>query len=270
MGGGMDPSLQNQDAMIMQVAQAIKKANPTIDDATLFEAVKLRLGLMGNLATAIKPQIAMYDTQARVGAQERGQDMNYDARIAAINEHKQENAARIQAGIDKAQFIQSEIDSRFKDKTISDSQRVARADRVRVIVGQLNAAKSTLDALIGGGVDPSDPRYAQAQKQVDDAMGKLDILSNAMGLSGDSSSSVEGGGGVGNAGSRSSPPTNTKGPIAPGSRPTQATNELPLPSAMQSLKEGESVQADDGSTWVRRGAKLVRKLSAKKPLPKAA
>lgn len=203
--GGLpqDLTLQGQLNIIGQVAQAIKAQNPGIDPATLFEATKAQIGLIGSLSQAqrqqiiytadqLKAQTSRENTQDRVGAQERGQDIGAQSRadVANINADSREKVAaghdatsransadRIADADRRLDQTQAAINAR-QDKSLQGrASTKAQTERLALLRTKLSQAKQKKAAIDAQGGDDT-----QAQKSVDDAYNQiLDFQTKVMG-----------------------------------------------------------------------------------------
>ena len=174
----------------LSIAKEIKSRNPGIDPQTLFQATEQVINLSKGLDPALRQQAQVVvqnmkdqtsrantadrdktstdNTDKRVGATERGQDINSSTRLQVAGE--QANAA-----MQRAQFIQSQLTQRSQSGQASKAQLQAGTDRIKTITAQLTNANRTLATLknsVTGAVDDNDPRVKQAEAQVQDAQKK--------------------------------------------------------------------------------------------------
>lgn len=185
---GQDLSPQAQMGLITQIAQSIKQRSPGIDPATLFEAVKQQISLMGALSQTQKQQLVLAtdqiksqvqmrgqdvsaaNTQARVGAQERGQDVsraNTKDRIAA---QIQTTNARIADADQRLNATQQYINARQDKSLVGRAGAKAQTERLGLLRTQLAQAKQGLSQAVAGG---DAAKIAAAQQSVDQAYGRI-------------------------------------------------------------------------------------------------
>lgn len=195
--GGQDLSPQAQLNIIGRIASNIKARNPNVDDATLFEATKAQIGLLGAFSQSQKQQlvfaadtlkasvqergqdVSRQNTQARVGAQERGQDIsarNTDVRaktsIANTN-------ARIADADRRLTETQNAINARQANTLGDKAKKQAITQRAAMLKTELSQAKQKLAAANQSG---DQGQIDQAQKAVDNAYNRiLDLQTKAMG-----------------------------------------------------------------------------------------
>lgn len=212
---------QSQDPtkLVMQLAQEIKARNPGISPTDLFYATEQVINLSKGVdptlrlqamyyAQAIRQQIAQQSNQTReniagenIGSREKIAGENIAGRQSVANTNV---AGRLQAvatqgqnAMARTQFIQGQLNDRFKAGQGNQAQRAAAQERVRAITAQLNNANKLLATLKNsttGQVDENDPRVKQAESQVQDATRKLDQLQKALNLPAQGQPAPAGGG----------------------------------------------------------------------------
>jgi hypothetical protein len=198
-------SPERMEYMREQITDAIKKKNPDLDDATTSEAVDDFIGSLTKMRQLMAPQAAVVvqqeraqtserNTDAHIGAQERGQDMAATGRQASLQAAADREHVAITAraaaqdkalAASKAKFEegQTNIESRLKERlganwatsATGQASRQLKASRQR-ITDQMNAYKSSK----GGVVPDGDKQWDALTKQLDqvDAQ-QANLLKNA-------------------------------------------------------------------------------------------
>lgn len=161
--GSPDMSPEGEMQVIAQIARAIKTQNPDIDGPTLFEAVKQHISLLGALsatqkqnlifaANQLRADVSRENTQDRVAAQLRGQDIgaqNVDKRVGAQRDiaagHDATSRAnamdRIAAAEANLKFTQDNINRRFAAGQGTKEQKAAAQERLALLKTNLAQAK---------------------------------------------------------------------------------------------------------------------------------
>lgn len=251
---GVDPNSQQFDpfAKVMQIAAQIKQNNPGIDPQTLFAAVGDMVKLSQGVAPDMRSQM-MYAAQMMRGyLTERGQNMTYQARMAQIANSAQQSQARIQAANQRTTYIQNNITQRFQQGQFDKKAASAARDQLGDASAKLKVATNNYNQLLAdmrAGVEPAqsddgsgnmvpNPKFAAAQKALDDALGNFDSVSQS--LAGQAT-----GGGA---------PAPTSGQAQ-----TNIPDSIPLPKSLQGLREGEHTDKDqNGIVWMRKGDTLQK------------
>lgn len=203
--GGLPTELttEGQLGIIQKIAQTIKAQNPGIDPATLFEATKQQIALLGGLSAtqksdlaltleAIRSQTSQANTAARVYATERGQDIGAASRenVANIGARSREavgaghdaasranTADRIADADSRLAKTQAAINARQDKSILGRATTKAQTERLAMLRTKLSQAKQKLAAALAAGGDTT-----QAQKGVDDAYNQiLDFQTKVMG-----------------------------------------------------------------------------------------
>lgn len=186
---------------VMSIAQEIKSRNPNIDPQTLMLATSRIIDMSKGLAPALrqgaqvvvqqmKDATSRGNTDARVGATERGQDMqsgNVDKRIGSNEKiaagHDATNLQRVaQSGADAMARTQANIasaDQRAAQGVWSREKTAAYKERAQAASVKLRTATSALTALTNAGVKPDDPRVAKAAKDIEGAKSEMDRVNKA-------------------------------------------------------------------------------------------
>lgn len=235
---------------VMSLAKEIKSRNPGIDPQTLFQAVSQTIDLSKGLAPALRQgaQVVVQqmrdatsraNTGDRVGATERGQDMqqeNVGTRTASNEKiaggHDATSLQRVaQQGQDAMARTQASVtaaNQRAASGAMSRAQLTAYKERANAAGVKLKAANTRLTALIGAGTKPDDPRVAAATRDITSAVSELDRVNKAAKMDDGSQST----------------------PQAPGSTPADASRRGPAPAMLKGKPiwpEGGKWVFEDGS-----------------------
>ncbi len=204
-GGGqqMDPALDPMAGMkaVMSIAREIKSRNPGIDPQTLMLATDRVINMSKGMAPALRQQAAVViqqmkdqtstaNTQARVGATERGQDMqqeNVGTRVASNEKiaagHDETSIRRVQQqgaqAMERTQATIAGANQRAAQGVWSREKATAYKEKAGGAVAKLKAANSRLVALTNAGVKAEDPRVAAATKDIAASTAELDRINTA-------------------------------------------------------------------------------------------
>jgi hypothetical protein len=174
--------------LIMRVASDIKRRNPNIDGPTLALATDRIMGLIApqlrqqtqilttqmreqgaNQRQDIRADVSRENTDKRVGAIERGQDLM----LQRVREQSAAIAARTQS-------TQDRIDARWRSGQGNKTRLAAQSNRAREISTEVTNATRQLNTLTQALVPADDPRYKVATDRLSAAQRKLDILDKSL------------------------------------------------------------------------------------------